>query len=325
MQKVTTPLHDWKFAGALIDNRISWSADGRTLAVLPENEASDAPDSIVHMINDQQSATVDYSNKSVTDPFNQPSYSNLAWSPVENLLAVSTFEKMDIGLWQRGHTNGPVRSLQNVSVAADPNAAILDMQNVAWSRDGSMLAGIRDDFKVTVWQVKSGKILQTLVLPGHGGNGSVLIRRSVIDWSPQAQNQLVTGNLLVANVFDVATNKILHSFSTDDRTALTALKDTNTARYYAPEANGLAWSPNGRYIAGSYEFSHQVYIWDTQNKTPKTTKEGYHIQDMLFGENNGHFNHKACTIIDLAWSPDGRYLATASNDTTVIIWKMDGS
>ncbi len=232
---------------------------------------------------------------------------------------------MGIELWQRGHTNGPVRTLNNVSVKGDPNAAILDMQNLAWSRDGSMLAGVRDDFKITVWQVKTGKVLQTLILSGHTGNGSIIVRRSVIDWSPQAQNQLVTGNLLVANVFDATKNKVLHSLSTEDPVTLVAPKNTATTSYYAPEINGLAWSPNGRYIAGSYEFSHQVYIWDTQNKAPKTTKEGYHVQDMLFGQNNGHLIRKGCTIIDLAWSPDGRYLATASNDTTVIIWKMDGA
>ena len=91
------------------------------------------------------------------------------------------------------------------------------------------------------------------------------------------------------------------------------------------EVNGLAWSPNGRYIAGSYEHSHQVYIWDTQKKTPKKTKEGFQIEDLRFGATNGHFNVKDSTIIDLVWSPDGRYLATASNDTTVIIWKVDAS
>ncbi len=324
MQKVTTPLHEWKFADAITDNKISWSADGRTLSVIPQGEAANAPARIIHMINDQQSTIVDYSNKTQNDDL-QPSYINLAWSPVENLLAISTFEKMDVGLWQRGHIDGPVRFLQNTPLAPDPNGLLIGIQNVAWSRDGSMLAGLRDDFKVTVWQVKTGKVLQTLVLPGRTGNGSVIVRRSAVTWSPTTQNQLVTSNLLMANVLDVATNKVVHSLSTEDPVTLVAPKNTATTSYYAPEVNGVAWSPNGRYIAGSYEFSHQVYIWDTQNKAPKTTKEGYHVQDMLFGQNNGHLIRKGCTIIDLAWSPDGRYLATASNDTTVIIWKMDGS
>ncbi len=83
MQKVTTPLHEWKFADAIIDNRISWSADGRTLAVIPQGEAAGTPSSIVHMINDQQSTPIDYSTKTQANDL-PPTYSNLAWSPVEN-------------------------------------------------------------------------------------------------------------------------------------------------------------------------------------------------------------------------------------------------
>jgi len=325
MQKVTTPLHTWKFADQLLDNRISWSADGRTLTVIPLSEPSYKPASILHMINNQQNTPVDYSDKSQTDPYNQPSYGNLAWSPTQNLLAVSVYNKLDVELWQRGNTNGPVKVFKNTAQQQSTTGPTFTTQNLGWSSDGSMLAGAQNNFKVIVWNAKTGKVVQLITLPGHdsAGDQAIFLRRSVIAWSPGNRNQLVTSNVELGSVVDVQANKVLYSLATDDPIAQTTTSSNGIKS--VPQINGLAWSPNGRYIAGSYEHSHQVYIWDTQNKNPKTTKKGYHIQDLLFGDKNGHFIHVGSTIIDLAWSPDGRYLATASNDTTVIIWKMDGA
>ncbi|QBD83205.1 hypothetical protein EPA93_47495 [Ktedonosporobacter rubrisoli] len=45
------------------------------------------------------------------------------------------------------------------------------------------------------------------------------------------------------------------------------------------------------------------------------------VQSMIFGKTGGH----SSTIIDIAWSPNGRYLATTSYDKTVIIWQVDGA
>ncbi len=42
---------------------------------------------------------------------------------------------------------------------------------------------------------------------------------------------------------------------------------------------------------------------------------------MIFGDKQGHSN----TIIDVAWSPSGRYIASTSYDKTVIIWQVDGA
>jgi serine/threonine protein kinase/WD40 repeat protein len=328
MQKITTPLHEWKFADGIDSNRMGWSADGRTLAVIPQAEASGAPSTIIHMINDQQSTTVDYIDKKQANAITPPTYYCLAWSPVGDTLAVSTFTETDVKLWQRGNTNGPIKTFPDLAAQKQGVKAGIEVNQLAWSYDASMVAGAREDSHVDVWETETGKVLQSFALPdsgsGNGKNQTVLVRRGAITWSPNVRNQLVTSQVDIAPVLDVHANKVLYSLSTNDPDALiTTTSSLGIAM--VPQINGLAWSPNGRYIAGSYEHSHQVYIWDTQNKAPKTTKKGFHLQDMLFGKNNGHLNKKGCTIVDLAWSPDGRYLATASNDTTVIIWKMDGS
>ncbi len=87
-----------------------------------------------------------------------------------------------------------------------------------------------------------------------------------------------------------------------------------------PNLTGLSWSPNGRYIAAGYGRSHKLYVWDTKNVSPRT-KNGLHLQTMIFGDKQGHSN----TIIDVAWSPSGRYIASTSYDKTVIIWQVDGA
>ncbi len=103
-----------------------------------------------------------------------------------------------------------------------------------------------------------------------------------------------------------------------------------------PVISGLSWSPNGRYIAGSYTvlgdtnavytFKPQIYIWDTVallQKVPKNSKTiSLQKPTLTFGQ-QGPLQHTQ-SILSVQWSPDGRYLATPSLDHQVLIWQVDG-
>ena len=105
----------------------------------------------------------------------------------------------------------------------------------------------------------------------------------------------------------------------------------------APVIGGLSWSPNGRYIASSYGVlgdnntvklpKPQIYIWDTVALSKKVSPTAKFVDvqapTLSFGQ-QGALKH-GDTIIDVQWSPDGRYLATCSLDHKVLIWQVDGA
>ena len=105
----------------------------------------------------------------------------------------------------------------------------------------------------------------------------------------------------------------------------------------APVIDGLSWSPNGRYIVGSYGglgdnntlhlADPQIYIWDTAALLKKVspTAKTVDVQKPTLSFGGQGAPRHSDLIIDVQWSPDGRYLATCSLDRKVMIWKVDAA
>ncbi|KAG6381337.1 WD40-repeat-containing domain protein [Boletus reticuloceps] len=75
--------------------------------------------------------------------------------------------------------------------------------------------------------------------------------------------------------------------------------------------SSLKFSPDGNLLASSGAFYHQaadklVKIWDAYTGEILKTYEGHHEG-----------------INDVAWSSDGDFLASASDDKSIIIWDME--
>ncbi|HLI89712.1 MAG TPA: protein kinase [Ktedonobacteraceae bacterium] len=310
-QTVATPLHSWKFSDNIYNNKVSWSPDGRFLAVSVFNTNQ------FYMVEPfaKGSPMSKYLDVNQVNNILAPGYEYVAWASHSNIFATSVFETEDVVLWQLGKPYNPVGTLHGPK-ASQPG---VEVEIVAWSADGAYLAGERNDGNVVIWQIKTGKVKNVISLPSRTNAKSVFVLRDALAWSPTNASLFATSDLDAVLVYDGIKNKLLLSLGTDDPEALTVPK-IKTDLTLVPNLTGLSWSPNGRYIAAGYGRSHKLYVWDTKNVSPRT-KNGLHLQTMIFGDKQGHSN----TIIDVAWSPSGRYIASTSYDKTVIIWQVDGA
>ena len=196
-----------------------------------------------------------------------------------------------------------------------------DVNMVAFSGDGSLLATSADDGSVKVWDPATGEEIQSF----GGGVGQVW----GVSMSPD-------GSLLAAaswddqavRIWDVATGRritqirpiaasFVTSFSPDGRRLAIATFDAGGVIVDVRSGEELLalegqeygvrdvdWSPDERWIATSSPDS-TVRIWDARTGRSRFT---------LFG-------HKG-EVVAADWSPDSRRLVTGSNDGTAKVWEI---
>jgi WD40 repeat protein/class 3 adenylate cyclase len=198
----------------------------------------------------------------------------------------------------------------------------IDVNDVRFSPDGSMLVTAGDDGELKVWDPETGDPIANI--SGHGpvlgqsfdrdgslvaaawpdegtirivdpATGSVVRAISGIDTVPIDTALSPDGDLVavgnaaieVGMVFDVATGEFAFDL-----------------RGHSYSVNSVSWSPDGRWIAtGSGDASAR--IWD--GETGK-----------LESELVGHTG----TLVTVDWAPDSRRLVTAGSDGTAKVWAV---
>jgi serine/threonine protein kinase/WD40 repeat protein len=322
VQSLDTPLRNWKFAQPFsISNKICWSADGRFLIVSDDEQNKfytiDAfkPDS-------QPQA---YTDTTQQDQFSAPSYFGLSSRPHSNTFTVVDYyapEKIEIGLWKLGSTQAPIRKFTYSINNAQPQQNFINM--TAWSSNGLLLAGINTFAQTIIWNGNTGKQVYFLDPPDrtHGKTVDFVLLEEIA-WSPVDPYTIATFNLDAVAIWDVRKKQPVLQLSTDDPTALKPppANELNGMNWF-PNVTGIAWSPNGRYVVAGYARSTKLHIWDLQDAHTHTARDGTRLQKFLFPQNQGEFGHKDA-IVNVAWSPNGRYIASSSFDTTVIVWQVD--
>jgi WD40 repeat protein/DNA-binding SARP family transcriptional activator len=202
-----------------------------------------------------------------------------------------------------------------------------DVNDVAFSPDGSRLASTGDDGRLNVWDPSTGKLLSSLSAPGEVWGPSFSADASLVSaaWSE--------GDGLV-QILDLSTDRVVSipvkrepidtALSPDgehvavvkrwEDDEVGAVFDVNTAEKafalvgpsccYHPPFRGVSWSPDGRLIAASSRETARV--WDAATGAVRHTLVGH-----------------TGLVHSVAWNPaDSSQLVTGGSDGTAKVWEI---
>ncbi|GAC1349138.1 MAG: hypothetical protein NVSMB27_19430 [Ktedonobacteraceae bacterium] len=161
---------------------------------------------------------------------------------------------------------------------------------LAWSPYSTRLASASDDHTVHIWEVKAKNPLFTF-----GGHTDKVL---AVAWSPDGTFIASAGVDKTVLVWDVSTRRILFTFNghTDRVTA-------------------LAWSPDGKYIASASN-DRTIQIWEWAKDSSRKF-----FSSFLFPSRHKHvYRGHSRKVTALAWSHDGRRIASTGNDKTMQVW-----
>jgi WD40 repeat protein/DNA-binding SARP family transcriptional activator/class 3 adenylate cyclase len=202
-----------------------------------------------------------------------------------------------------------------------------DVNDVAFSPDGSKLASTGDDGRLNVWDPSTGTLLSSLSAPGEVGGPSFSADGSLVSavWSE--------GDGLV-QILDLSTDRLVSiplereaidtALSPDGKHVAVAagweddevgaVFDVKTGEKafvlagpsccYHPPFRGVSWSPDGRLIAASSAGTARV--WDAETGAVRHTLVGH-----------------TGLVLSVAWSPeDSSRLITGGSDGTAKVWEI---
>lgn len=325
----TSPQGRFRAPGSKLVTAVAFSPDGRTLVTAnctskctAINFASDGNADLFNIATGKRTATL-------TDPGIANAIAAIAISPDGNTIATSD-QHGTTYLW-----NTTTDSITATLVSPRKKDPLSDL---AFSPDGKTLATSGTGGTTYLWNTTTDSIIVTLRKPGQ--NNDV----TYVAYSPDGRT-LATSTLggttylwntathtITATLTDPGNTGIVldAAFSPDSKTfaAILAFEHSTTylwnistgkitARLHDPgsHAQSVAFSPNGKTVATA-DANGSTYLWNTATGA---------LTGTLTSPARRHIKHVSLIVMlirSVAFSPDGKALATANLGNSTFIWNM---
>jgi WD40 repeat protein len=216
-----------------------------------------------------------------------------------------------------------------------------DIGTIGWSPDGKYIA-TGNDLTMQVWDAKTGKTSLTYKVPPKTEADTMF----GLLWSPDSKYIAVGGTTKTVIVLDAMTGKVISTYSGHTEVGAGAIAWSPDGKYIISVSWDLtnqvwdaitgkhihtfqggsfvaAWSPDGKYLAlgGIFKLGEQAidndsnaHVLDASTWNILLTYTG-HMKtfvkdDVVYPQ----------SVTAIAWSPDGKYIASGSDDKTVRVW-----
>jgi WD40 repeat protein/DNA-binding SARP family transcriptional activator len=235
----------------------------------------------------------------------------IAWSPTGDVLLTEGPENTGLVELRSADTGEPVRSWPGHEI---------DVNDVAVSGDGALVASTGDDGALRVWDSESGELRvehvataqQEVWGPSFSPDGALaaawfkddgVVR--VVDTATGEVTATVPSAHSKRTAFSPDGTQLAHS--TEESVQVVDLATLDVV-HDLPHASvhRMAWSPDGRWLAsGNADGVPTARVWDARTGQPWDTLHGH-----------------SGFVFDVAWSPDSGRLATAGHDGTARVWEI---